>query len=398
MSKQINVLTTTDLHGFIANQGDQPALALQGLKQKFSHSLLMDSGDFFVGNPLTTFFTTEMAVSPLVAYANKVGFDVMVPGNHDFDHGIAYLKEQVKHLDADYVCCNVFSEEGELIFPPFAIKEVAGIKLGVIGLLTSRMSMISDFEVTRGVVVKEALLELKKQVAALREQVDLVLVGYHGGLERDLATHSEINYATGEDEAYKLISQTEGIDGFSCGHQHRVNHGQLKQTLVVQCGYRGSYFGHLTFDFNEQTEVVKRQEEVLATNSLLPAQKGDFYKEEDYQKWLKESLDLTHLTEFLQEKYGRQHMGIFISLQGKSRQQVINSFTIPYGVRIYHLSLAEYQTLLKQDWTFKVEDYPAGAQDFVIMTNSYEVPEYRLTDQFVDNIFDEYSYYLKQHD
>ena len=62
MTKQINVLTTTDIHGFIANMGEQPALAFEGLKEKYPHSLLMDSGDFFVGNPLTTFFCDQMTV------------------------------------------------------------------------------------------------------------------------------------------------------------------------------------------------------------------------------------------------------------------------------------------------------------------------------------------------
>lgn len=395
MTKEINVLTTTDLHGFISNEGEPPALALQGLKGKYPNSLLMDSGDFFVGNQLTTFFCDQMPVSPLVDYAKKVGFDVMVPGNHDFDHGIKYLKEQVSHLNADYVCCNVFNERGELIFSPYAIKEIAGVKVGVIGLLTSRMSMISDFPVTTGVIVKDALPELQKQVADLRNKVDLVLVGYHGGLERDLATQNEINYATGEDETFKLVSQTPGIDGFSCGHQHRVNHGKIKQTLVVQGGYRGNYYGHMTFEFNEQNELVKSHEEVIAT-ATLPAMKGDFYQEDDYQKWLQEPLDLSHLVSFLQAKFARKHMGIFISLKGQTRKQVIDSFTIPYGVRIYHLTLPEYQKFVQQDWTFKAEDYQEGAQDFIILTNSYDVPEFRLTEQFVDNIFDEYSYYLKQ--
>lgn len=396
MTKQINVLTTTDLHGFIANDKPQPALALQGLKDKYPNSLLMDSGDFFVGNPLTTYFCDQYEVSPLVKYANRVGFDVMVPGNHDFDHGITYLKKQVENLAAAYVCCNVFSEQDELIFPPYAIKEVAGIKIGVIGLLTSRMSMISDFDVTNGVIVKDALPELQKQVAALRDKVDLVLVGYHGGIERDLATHNEINYATGEDETFKLVSQTPGIDGFSCGHQHRVNQGKIKQTLVVQGGYQGNYYGHLTFSFDDQDKLVSRDEEIIKT-STLRAQSGDFYPEEDYQAWLQEKLDLSHLTEFLQEKFARRHLGIFISLKGQSRKEVIDSFTIPYGVRIYHLTQSEYQAFTKQDWAIKVEDYPAGARDFTVLTNSYEIPEYRLTDQFVDNIFDEYSYYLKQH-
>ncbi|RMC49532.1 bifunctional UDP-sugar hydrolase/5'-nucleotidase [Lactobacillus sp. ESL0228] len=396
MTKKINVLTTTDIHGFIANNAQAPALALQGLKQKYPNSLLMDSGDFFVGNPLTTFFCDELPISPLVEYANKVGFDVMVPGNHDFDHGVRYLKEQVKHLTADYVCCNAFSDNDELLFPPFSIKEVAGIKVGVIGLLTSRMSMISDYDVTSGLIVKEALPELQKQVAILRDQVDLVLVGYHGGIERDLTTHNEINYATGEDETFKLVTNTPGIDGFSCGHQHRVNHGQLGQTLVVQGGYRGNYFGHMAFEFNEQKEISTRQEEVIATDTL-PMQSGKFYSEEAYQSWLQTPLNFDYLIKFLQEKFARNEMGVFIKLEGKTRKQVIDSFTIPYGVRIYHLNQQEYKKFTKQNWTLKQENYKPGANDFVILTNTYDVPEYRLTDQFVDNIVDEYSHYLKQH-
>ncbi|WEV71274.1 metallophosphoesterase [Lactobacillus sp. ESL0785] len=396
MTKQINILTTTDIHGFIANQGQSPALALQGLKQQYPNSLLMDSGDFFVGNPLTTFFCDQKHISPLVEYANRVGYDVMIPGNHDFDHGLTYLQTQVKHLQADYVCCNVFSGNGSLIFPPFTIKQIAGIKVGIIGLLTSRMAMISDYDVTTGVIVKDALPELQKQVALLRDQVDLVVVGYHGGIERDLITQRETNYATGEDETFKLVSQTPGIDGFSCGHQHRINHGRINDTLVVQGGYQGQCFGRMSFTFDDQKQITERKEEIIMTNTL-PAVSNNFYDEAEYQNWLAEPLNLDYLVAFLQHKFARQDMGIFINLQGKTRREVIASFTIPYGVRIYHLNNSEYQAFCQQDWTFKIEHFAPGAQDFVILTNSYQVPEYRLTEQFVDNIFDEYSYYLKKH-
>ncbi|WEV43779.1 hypothetical protein OZX56_00655 [Lactobacillus sp. ESL0684] len=43
MEQQINILTTTDLHGFISNTDQQPALALQNIKQNYPNSLLIDS-------------------------------------------------------------------------------------------------------------------------------------------------------------------------------------------------------------------------------------------------------------------------------------------------------------------------------------------------------------------
>ncbi|BDR58592.1 bifunctional metallophosphatase/5'-nucleotidase [Xylocopilactobacillus apicola] len=391
---EINILATTDVHGFIEENAGSSALAISKIKDQYSNALLIDNGDFFIGNPLTSYFSFQKNVSPLVDFANDCHYDIMAPGNHDFDHGLSYLEQQVQNLKADYLCCNVFKSTDQLVFKPWIIKEVADVKIGVIGVLTSGMSMISDYKIMNGLVVKDALTELQCNVKELRSKVDLLIVAYHGGIERDLATGRSTTYATGEDETYKLVSKISGIDGFICGHQHWINQGKVNNTAVIQCGYAGNCYGHLKFNMEsgKPTEVTSKIVEL----AKLPSEQKTYYDSKSYQDWLKHPVDISKLQVFLKQKFGRCNLGIFLKLKGNSNQELIDSFPVPYSVRIYHLNASEYSNFIQQEWTIKEENHQADATDFLVLTNSYEVPEYRLEEEFVHNIFDQYLFYLQQ--
>ncbi|AXX64283.1 2,' 3'-cyclic nucleotide 2'-phosphodiesterase [Bombilactobacillus bombi] len=389
---EVNILATTDIHGFIDNQKNSSALALLAIKQQYPNALLIDNGDFFIGNPLTSFFSEQSTVSPLVNFANDTAYDVMIPGNHDFDHGLNYLQKQAAALKADYLCCNVFTNAGQLVFKPFVIKEIAGVRVGIIGVLTSGMSMISDYSLLKGLIIKDALAELRKNVTQLRPQVDLLIVAYHGGIERSLQTGSPTTYATGEDETYKLVTSIEGIDGFICGHQHWINQGVVGSTGVIQCGYAGNCYGQLHFEISPQKDISVST--AIIETKDLPLSSTTYYDNNEYQQWLEAKVDVTQLTNFLQQKFNRKNLGIFLDLQGSTNQTLIDSFTIPYGVRIYHLNSQEYQQFSQRQWSLKVEDFAESTTDFRVLTNSYDIWDYRLEEQFVDNIFGEYLVYL----
>lgn len=383
---EVNVLATTDVHGFINDEGNSHTLSFKNLKDEYPNSLLIDNGDFFIGNPLTSYFCSEIQVSPLVKFANDVKYDVMVPGNHDFDHGLDYLKRQVEALNADYVCCNVYYNNDQRVFRPYVVKEIDGVKVGVVGVLTSGMSMISDYQIMKDLMVKDAFSELEKIVLELRPQVDLLIVAYHGGIENDLDTGRSTTYATGEDQTYKLVSKIDGIDGFICGHQHWINHGIVNSTGVIQCGYAGNCYGHLKFD----TSLSKCE---IVNSSNLKKSEGNYYDSNAYKNWLESKFDVRKLAKFLDIKYNRKNLGIFLDLKGATKRELIDSFTIPYGVRIYHLNKEEYEHFAQKNWNIKEENQSQSAEDYLVLTNSYNVPDYRLEEQFVDNIFDQFLYY-----
>src|SRR6056297_1637946 len=104
----LRILETTDLHMHILGYdyfADRPddsiglcgladLIALQRQKDEAT-TLLFDNGDFLQGNPLADHvFATQSAqgIHPIAAAMNEIGYDAITLGNHDLDHGVAFLR------------------------------------------------------------------------------------------------------------------------------------------------------------------------------------------------------------------------------------------------------------------------------------------------------------------
>ena len=130
--KDIVILFTSDVHCGI-DQGWGYA-GLYAVKENLSKSynvLLVDDGDAIQGEPIGTMTKGEAIIDIM----NVMGYDVAIPGNHDFDYGIDRFLELTKKANFPYISCN-FNKDGELIFDPWIIKEVGGVKIGFVGITT----------------------------------------------------------------------------------------------------------------------------------------------------------------------------------------------------------------------------------------------------------------------
>ena len=84
--------------------------------------MLVDSGDIVQGNPTASLTDGEL---PAQAVA-ECGYDVIVPGNHEFDYGIDRLRELAATEGAAYTCCNFTDANGACVFEPYHIVFVLG--------------------------------------------------------------------------------------------------------------------------------------------------------------------------------------------------------------------------------------------------------------------------------
>jgi sulfur-oxidizing protein SoxB len=76
------------------------------------------------------------AVIPLM---NNLNYDLILPGNWEVVYGKEMMMEDMFGYTAMKVCANMYhksahnNKEGDLIFPPYFIKNIAGMKIGFIG-------------------------------------------------------------------------------------------------------------------------------------------------------------------------------------------------------------------------------------------------------------------------
>ncbi|WP_207695793.1 2',3'-cyclic-nucleotide 2'-phosphodiesterase/3'-nucleotidase [Enterococcus sp. DIV0212c] len=389
---ELTILSTTDVHGFLTASGNEESgiCSLPAIAGNYHEPILIDNGDFLVGSPQTTFFNTTTAVSPLIELANQLGFDVMVPGNHDFDYGIEFLKRQVAAFEGNYLCANVLDLNNQQIFDPYTIIERGSLKVGIIGVITSAMPQITDYNQIKELKFINVIETLKHWVPLVREKVDVLIVSYHGGIERDMLTGQPTQYDTGEDQTYRIISEMTGIDGIICGHQHRNNAGILENTAFVQPGYRGNYIGELTFSMQDKQIIDKKA--CLISTEKYPVTSYQLYDETKYNNWLQEELDLSKFDHYLAKKVP----GTFyaVKLKGRTIGDFLASFMPPYTLSTYHVSNSELKELILsntvQGITMRDGQLLPDQSDYRVTTNKTIFPDYRLENNYIYNVFDEY--------
>ena len=197
--------------------------------------LLLHGGDFSQG---TSYFT-ELGGNIEIDILNAAGYDVVTLGNHEFDNGSAELARRLRNLDADVVCANYdFSGTPlEGLVKPYTVVSRAGLKIGVIGLLTD-ISSVVDKKLVGELVYQEPSAVINRYAEILRkdEGCDLVLCLSHLGFSLDTEVAAKIR----------------NVDAIVGGHSHteldameKVKDLDGKEVIIVQDWCWGMSVGNL---------------------------------------------------------------------------------------------------------------------------------------------------------
>ncbi|MCR5353544.1 MAG: bifunctional metallophosphatase/5'-nucleotidase [Clostridiales bacterium] len=218
------ILHTNDVHvGFQDNIGyDGLALYKKELESQYEHVLLVDAGDAIQGAALG-------AVSKgaeIIKMMNRLGYDIAVPGNHEFDFGFDILDERSKELSCGYTCANFCTSDGKPVFSPFKILEVGDIKIGFVGAVTPdtfTKTAIKDVKNDAGDPVYDFLADmtgdrlsetLQKRIDETRENgADYVILITHLGS----STKNDSPFASD-----KIVAKLSGIDAVIDAHSHET--------------------------------------------------------------------------------------------------------------------------------------------------------------------------------
>ena len=139
-SSKIAILCTNDVHCSV--DGGDSSIGYAGVAAAVSQAridfgtnnvTLVDAGDAIQGTALGTLSKGGY----LTDIMNKVGYDIAVPGNHEFDYGIARLQELVGSSKATYLSCNFDDlSTSSTVFSPYKIVEYGTVKVAYVGVST----------------------------------------------------------------------------------------------------------------------------------------------------------------------------------------------------------------------------------------------------------------------
>jgi len=207
----ITIVHTNDEHSHHlpnrAGDGGVARLAsvVEQVRSQASNFLLVDAGDRFTG----TLFHQQYRGEDNVRIMNALGYDIMTLGNHEFDDGDEVLARFIQGLEFPVVSANVtVAEDGVLagLIAPYAILDVNGQQIGVIGLTTADTAFIAspgagtEFNPAYADVVNAAAAELTEQ------GVNKIILLSHIGLSEDI----------------ELAPQLTSVDAIIGGHSHTL--------------------------------------------------------------------------------------------------------------------------------------------------------------------------------
>jgi 2',3'-cyclic-nucleotide 2'-phosphodiesterase (5'-nucleotidase family) len=233
---EITILHTSDLHGRIhpADALDdrdlggglaRVATVVRTVRAEGRSLLLLDSGDTIQGSPdqALAFAREPGGTDPIVEAMNLSGYDAMAVGNHDFDFGRERLAVSQRQARFPMLSANALGADGRNAFAPFAVKTIEGVRVGILGLVTSQTGHWVSPERLGGLRFTDPVAVARTWVRALREdeKCDVVVILAHVGFEKDPATGKPRPGGRG-DRAHALATQVPGVDLVLAGHGHAV--------------------------------------------------------------------------------------------------------------------------------------------------------------------------------
>ena len=127
LSDDIVILHTNDVHcGLIDSIGyDGLMLYKKELQKQYKYVLTVDAGDHIQGGSIGLLSKGL----DIINIMNKIGYDIVAIGNHEFDYGVEQLEECNKKLNCRYISANFCLRKNKNpIYTPYKILEVGDKK------------------------------------------------------------------------------------------------------------------------------------------------------------------------------------------------------------------------------------------------------------------------------
>lgn len=243
----------------------------KALEDADENVVTFDAGDQFMGS---LFYTTYRGKAE-GELMNRIGFDVMALGNHEFDHGPDNLADFADLVEFPLISGNVAIGEAERLHgkvEEWTILEVGGEKVGVLSVLTPETAVISS--PGPNVTFAEEIAYLKDAVTRINaEGVNKVLLLSHVGFVRD----------------QQIAAEVEGISAIIGGHSHTLLSNTVegapayatlvanpagKAVPIVQAEAYSKYLGELALTFDADGYVVEATGDTILLDASVEPDAG----------------------------------------------------------------------------------------------------------------------------
>jgi len=272
----ISILHTTDLHGHILPTADyngnpdygglaRCAAQIRRWRRQNPNSILIDVGDVYQGTDVSLRNKGEL----MIELFNHLKYDAWIVGNHEFDWGIETFMNALQRSAMPVLAANTIlngkpagvSSDSQHPFAkiqPLIVKEIAGIKLAIIGVTTPGMPFWLPGEFTRGIEFQNPVEPVRRAIARAKgEGADVIVLSGHMGLKM----------RTGGDDfantVMALTSEFPEVAVFIAGHTHQAIPSRLtNRVLFTQADHFGIHVGRVDLLFDRNSKKLLHREAI----------------------------------------------------------------------------------------------------------------------------------------
>lgn len=271
------ILHTNDVHcGFEADDSTFGAADLAAYKARLESEgydvILADAGDFVQGGVIGTLSNGEYPMQIM----NELGYDVAIPGNHEFDFGMDNFLKLANEAEFPYISVNFTDlRTNEKPFSAYKIIEAGGLKIAFIGLTTPETpssSTPTNFMDENGNYIY-GFLGGDDGTALYTAVQDAINSAYADGADYVFAIGHMGDYVYDEKWSSRtVIEHTSGLSAFIDGHSHSVLEDFVedkdgKSVPLASTGTKLENIGKITITDNEMTcELIEKSDYTVSAD------------------------------------------------------------------------------------------------------------------------------------
>ncbi len=272
----ISILHTTDLHGHILPTADyngnpnygglaRCAAQIRRWRRQNTNSILIDVGDVYQGTDVSLRNKGEL----MIDLFNHLNYDAWIVGNHEFDWGMETFIDALQRSTMPVLAANTVlngkpagaSSDSQHPFAkiqPLIVKEIAGIKLAIIGVTTPGMPFWFVPEFTRGIEFQHPVEPVRRAITRAKSEGASVIV---------ISGHMGLKMRTGGDDfantVMALTSEFPEVAVFIAGHTHQAIPSRVTNgTLFTQADHFGIHVGRVDLLFDRNSKKLLHREAI----------------------------------------------------------------------------------------------------------------------------------------
>ena len=243
-SKNLTIFFINDQHGQLDNFSKIKHIIDQ--EKLKTNVITACSGDIFSGNPVVDNYPQKGF--PMIDVMNKVGFDISVLGNHEFDYGESILTDRINQANFDWVCANVDMGNSGIPEPsPYKTITISDLKVTFLGLIETNGSDNSTIPSTHPGRVRNITFERPENIIAqyadvkAQENSDLFIALTHLGYD-----------AGGSLGDSQIATQYPFFDLIIGGHSHQRIQSTINDIPIFQSGSYLNYLGKIELTIKDK--------------------------------------------------------------------------------------------------------------------------------------------------